>query len=244
MNKRPFIALIIGVLLLGLVSTALLMWRDRQYARVNALDAELKVKMYNIGIDYSGVLMSQNVQRGQVVQAGDLLGVLKSGSLMQKLRDSELQMKDLPYTVNDQSEIELRAAKPGVVKEIKFDSGSFVSANQDLYTIIDTSEYYVVSTFDVSEKMLQEINNDKIVNLKLQNDTVVPTKIRDITIERDGVKHNVTIESAPMTKLTMDSFKLGEPVKATLMMRDHDSLSTVQQWLGSTVQQARNLLHI
>jgi multidrug resistance efflux pump len=244
MNRRPLAMLLIGVMIVGVLSTGLLVWRDRQYSRVSAIGAELKASMYNVGLDYSGVLISQNVQRGQHVQKDELLGTLKSGSLMQKLRDGELEAKDLPYTVNSKSEVELRATKPGIVKEVNFDSGSFVAANQDLYTIIDIADYYVTSTFDVSETMLQELDNKKVVNLTLQNGTVVPTAIRDITIARDGVKHKVTIESAPKTKLAAQSFKLGEPVQATLVMKERDTMTTVEEWMGTAVQKTKDLFKI
>lgn len=244
MNRRPLALLLIGFILLALLGGGLVVWRDRQYSRVSAVEAELKASMYTIGIDYSGVLTSQNVQRGQVVQADELLGTLKSASLMQKLRDSELVPKDLPYTVNDKSEIELRAAKPGIVKEVKYDSGSFVAANQDLYTIIDVDDYYVTSTFDVSETMLKDITTQKVVELTLQNGTKVTTKTRDITIAKDGVKHKVTIESAPQSKLATQSFKLGEPVKATLIMKDRDSLTAVEEWFGMAVHNTRAFLHL
>jgi multidrug efflux pump subunit AcrA (membrane-fusion protein) len=244
MSRRPIVMLLIGVIIVGTLSAGLLVWRDRQYSRVGAINAELKASMYNVGLDYSGVLTSQNVQRGQFVQKDDLLGTLKSGSLMQKLRDGELEAKDLPYTVNAKSEVELRAVKPGIIKEMNFDSGSFVAANEDLYTIIDVADYYVTSTFDVSETMLQELDNQKVINLTLQNGTIVPTKIRDITISRDGVKHKVTIESAPKTRLATQSFKLGEPVKATLIMKDRDTMTTVEEWMGTAVQKTKDLFKI
>jgi multidrug resistance efflux pump len=244
MNKRPLFKLIFGLVAVALLTAGLIVYQDRKDARPVASEATISATTYDIGVEYSGVMTQQNVLKGQVVTKGQVLGTLKSGTLMEHLRQAELQPQDLPYTINANSEIELRAANAGIVKSVNVAGGSFVAANQAIYTIIDTSQYYVTSKFTLGTQQLKDLTQGNLVELQLQSGLSLPTRIRDIEIKpADGGKQVVTIESIPVSQLNQASFKLGEPVNTTLILRDQDYWSHITDWTTAQWANVQKLLH-
>lgn len=244
MSRRPLFTLIFGLITVLVLIAALVVYQDHKDSHIDDTEASISATTYDVGVEYSGVLTGQNVQKGQYVTKGQLLGTVKSGTLMEHLRQAQLQPQDLPYPINGNSEIELRAANPGLVKAVNYDTGSFVSANQPIYTIIDTSKYYVTSKFTLGTQQLKDLSTDKNVQLQLQSGLSLPTRIRDIAISpADGGKQVVTIESAPVSELNQSSFKLGEPVNTTLILRDQDYWSYINNWVSQQWASARKLFH-
>lgn len=233
MSKRPLFTLLFGLIVVILLVAGLVVYQDHKDSHIDDSSADISATTYDVGVEYSGVLTQQNVIKGQTVTKGQLIGTIKSGTLMEHLRQAQLQPQDLPYPINANSEIELRAANDGVIKATNYDAGSFVSANQAIYTIIDTSKYYVTSKFTLGTRDLPNLTTDKNVQLQLQSGLSLPTRIRDIAIAQpDGGKVVVTIESAPVSDLNQKSFKLGEPVNTTLILHDQDYWSTINNWVS------------
>lgn len=244
MNKRPLFALIFGIVAVVLLVAALIVYQDHKDSHVAASEANISATTYDVGVEYSGVMAQQNVQKGQVVTKGQVLGTIKSGTLMERLREAKLQPQDLPYPINATSEIELRAANAGIVKSVNFTNGSFVAANQPIYSIIDTNQYYVTSKFTLGTQQLKDLTLQKNVQLHLQSGMSLPTRIRDIAIKpADGGKQIVTIESAPVSQLNQESFKLGEPVETTLILREQDYWSHITNWTSARWAQLRKLVN-
>lgn len=244
MNRRPLLTLFLGILAVLLLVASLVVYQNHKDSHVDDTEANISATTYDVGVEYSGVLTKQNVQKGQYVTKGQILGTLKSGTLMEHIRQAQLQPQDLPYPVNGgNSEMELRAANNGIVKAVNYDSGSFVSANQAIYTIIDVSKYYVTSKFTLGTQQLKDLTTDKNVQLQLQSGLSLPTRIRDITIaQADGGKQVVTIESAPVSELNQDSFKLGEPVNTTLILHDQDYWTYITNWTSQQWASAKKIV--
>jgi multidrug resistance efflux pump len=244
MNRRPLISLIIGSIAVVLLIAGLIVYQDRKDSHVDATEASISATTYDVGVEYSGVMVQQNVQKGQVVTKGQLLGTIKSGTLMERLREAKLQTQDLPYPINELSEIELRAANPGIIKAVSFSNGSFVPANQAIYTIIDTSQYYVTSKFTLGTQQLKDLSLQKNVELQLQSGMSLPTRIRDIVIKpAEGGKQVITVESVPISQLNQESFKLGEPVHTTLILRDKDYWTHINNWTSAQWASLRKLFN-
>ena len=243
MNKRPLITLIFGGLAVVLLIAALVVYQDRKDSHVDATEASISATTYDVGVEYSGVLSSQNVQKGQKVSKGQLLATIKSGTLMERLREAKLQPQDLPYPINDKSEIELKAANDGIVKSVNFAGGSFVPANQAIYTIIDVNQYYVTSKFTLGTEQLEDLTTQKNVELKLQSGMSLPTRIRDMVIKpAEGGKQEITVESVPASQLNQESFKLGEPVQTSLILRDQDYWTHITNWTSAQWAALRKLV--
>jgi len=243
MNKRPLIVLVLGSISVLLLIAGLVVYQDRKDSHVDATEATISATTYDVGVEYSGVMAQQNVQKGQVVTRGQLLGTIKSGTLMERLREAKLQPQDLPYPINTNSEIELRAANPGIIKAVNFGNGSFVPANQPIYSIIDTSQYYVSSKFTLGTQQLKDLTAQKNVELQLQSGMRLPTRVRDLQIKpADGGKQVVSIESVPVSQLNQDAFKLGEPVHTTLILREHDYWHHITNWTSSQWAALRKLI--
>lgn len=244
MNKRPLFTLIFGSITVVLLIAGLIIYQDHKDSHVSASEANISATTYDVGVEYSGVMAQQNVQKGQVVTKGQVLGTIKSGTLMERLREAKLQPQDLPYPINATSEIELRAANAGIVKTVNFSSGSFVAANQPIYSIIDTNQYYVTSKFTLGTQQLKDLDQQKNVQLHLQSGMSLPTRIRDISIKpAEGGKQVVTIESIPASQLNQDSFKLGEPVNTTLILREHDYWWHISNWVSAQWASVRKLIN-
>lgn len=245
MNRRPFIKLTLGFMCVALLVAGLIIYQDRKDSRVDASEATISATTYDVGVEYSGVLATQNVQKGQMVTKGQVLGTIKSGTLMERLREAKLQPQDLPYPINENSEIQLKAANAGIVKSVNFAAGSFVPANQAIYNIIDTSQYYVTSKFTLGTHQLKDLAMQKPVELQLQSGLNLPTRIRDIAIKpADGGKQVITIESVPVSQLNQDSFKLGEPVGTTLILRDKDYWTHISNWTSDQWARLRKLVNL
>lgn len=244
MNKRPITKLVAGLIVVVLLVAGLIVYQDHKDSHVTATEASISATTYDVGVEYSGVMMLQNVQKGQVVTKGQVLGTIKSGTLMERLREAHLQPQDLPYPINAGSEIELKAANGGIVKAVNFGNGSFVPANQPIYSIIDTSQYYVSSKFTLGTQQLKDLSLQKNVELKLQSGMSLPTRIRDIAIKpADGGKQLITIESVPISQLNQESFKLGEPVNTTLILRGQDYWSHITNWTSGQWASLRKLIN-
>ena len=244
MNRRPFIALILGAVGVLILVAALVVYQDHKDSHIDATEASISATTYDVGVEYSGVLATQNVQKGQIVTKGQILGTIKSGTLMERLREAKLQPQDLPYPINENSEIQLKAANAGIVKSVNFAAGSFVPANQAIYNIIDTNQYYVTSKFTLGTQQLKDLTPQKNVDLKLQSGLSLPTRIRDVQIKpADGGKQTVTIESVPVSQLNQDSFKLGEPVSTTLVLREQDYWTHISNWTSTQWASLRKLIN-
>lgn len=243
MNKRPLVTLIFGGIAVAILIAGLVVYQDRKDSHVDATEASISATTYDVGVEYSGVLSTQNVQKGQMVSKGQLLGTVKSGTLMERLREAKLQPQDLPYPINDNSEIELKAANAGIIKSVNFAGGSFVPGNQAIYTIIDVNQYYVTSKFTLGTQQLGDLTTQKNVELQLQSGMDLPTRIRDMVIEpADGGKQEITIESVPVSQLNQESFKLGEPVRTTLILRDQDYWTHITNWTSGQWASLRKLV--
>jgi hypothetical protein len=244
-SARKFFSLLIGLIIMALIISGLLIYRDHHDNWVTASDATLNGTTYAIGIDYSGVMTDQEVQKGQFVQAGQLLGLIKSGTLIDRLHVANLSPNDLPYTLNKRQEVELHAANAGVVQDVNYIAGSFVPANQQIYVITDASQYYATAKFNrLTRQQVRTLTADKIVQLAYNDGTLIPSRIRSINIKQtDYDSYNVELESVPVTQPDPAKVKVGEPLNAVLILQEQDTYTRVADILHSVRTRLFQLLH-
>lgn len=225
MNKQSRRTLIGGLITVALLITGLWLYHDRQNAQVVSSNATIRATTYSVGVDYSGILVDQRVQKGQMVQKGQILGLVKSGTLIDRLREAELTVKDLPYSIDSSNQIELKASNSGVIADIRYNDGSFVPANQDIYTIIDAEQYYVSSEYLLTRPQVDQVENGKRIDITLADGTVLRSRVRGVQIQGRGAKYLVTLESLPDGKIPAAQARAGAPVDATLLLQPNDTLS-------------------
>jgi multidrug resistance efflux pump len=229
MSRRAFFALIGGLALI-VVSVALLMaYRDYKDTNIPASNAVLEGTVYYIGIDYTGVLVEQHAEKGQFVREGDLLGRLKSGSLIERMREAELTTDDLPYQLDKDDNIELRATNDGVITEINYTGGSFVPANQQIYEIVTADQYFVKATYEgLSKNQIEKLDTFRTAEITYRDDTAVPGSIRDLTIEQEGSLYNAELELVPGSQPNAQTVTVGEPVQAVLILKEENAFSRLK----------------
>jgi hypothetical protein len=228
MTKRSFFSLICGLLGVALVVSSVMVYRGHLDARVPASKAILQSTDYGIGVDYAGVLVRQNIQKGEMVKRGQLLGLLKSGTLIERIREAKLTAADLPYKLDKDNNIELRATNDGIVQSVDYTSGAFVPGNHNIYEITSASQYFVTATFArMSRVQVNDLSADKGVQLTFGDGKVMPARIRSIHITPNESTYNVELELIPASQPSVNNVKVGEPLDATLILEEEDTYTRI-----------------
>lgn len=217
MNRDAIKSLLKGLVVLAVLFIGLVMYLDYSRSRVTAQHARIETRPYVVGTDYTGVITKQFITQGDKVTAGQPLFYIKSGVLVEQMRESKLTPDDLLYPLTEENEIILQAARPGVVSEIHYTEGSFVPANKEVATIIDTTAMRVKATYHLTAPDYARVSQSTRMQVELPDGQTALAQIVSIRIVEQNELIVAELE-AEVHSLESDQLKTasGTPVASTL----------------------------
>lgn len=205
-----------------LIVAALAVYLNIQMSTASSGKARIEADTSSVGVNYTGLVKEQFVEEGSTVKKGDRLFEIDSSSLKQDLSDKKVTTASLPFEIDPKSQnIILKANEDGVIKEIKYQSGSFIPTGSVIATVNTASSLHVVANFSLSPPDYARINRDSSVKIKLPDNSTAYADIFDVRLinnqDRDTVE---TVVKARLQKADVSDFLFSEgtPVQAELQL--------------------------
>ena len=232
MTWRTRIKLVLGLAavlaLVGVLSLRL----DAEVRTVHAVDGELAAQDYEVGTEYSGVLVDQYVRPGDVVRPGDPLFALKSDGLRRDLANGLIRPDDSTYSIRDKSTLVFRATAPGTVQAVEYVEGAFVPANTVIATVEVADSLYVRADFRLRPAEYALIREADDMTITLPNGATVPTRITDVSVAAgDNVAHT-TVRAQAFDLSDEAPFGAGTPVSTAIELPNHGLVSSISELVG------------
>jgi hypothetical protein len=241
MNKKAKNSFLKGLMVLFILSIVVAIYLDTKSDIKISTNSQINAPSYFIGLDYSGIITQQLIEKGETVETGQPLIYIKSSDLLEDLKAGRVQQDDLLFPVSENNEIIVRATKDGVVEEINFTLGSFVAANQSIMTIRATGTPFVKSVFELEKDDFERLDDQSRLEVVLPNGTRVTSPISLINVDQEndipGPAVKVIIESSiePNANLI-----IGAPVTSYLYLTEDSIIQRIFN-LASRIAKINNL---
>jgi multidrug resistance efflux pump len=225
---RLFVGLVV-VLAIVLGLTLILSQRETE---ADSRSATVKAVTYSIGSDYAGTVMTQNVNQGDAVKAGQPLLTIQSATLAAALATKVKVPASTAYTVASTGVLTLVATEPGIVSTIGAHVGGFVSAGSQLATIDRTGSLYVLADFRLDPYDFSRIQKGAKVDLILPNQQQLTGTVSRISVTTLAGQADASIEvrSAQLVRGTHNGLVVpGTPISATLHLRPDGPLGGLKE---------------
>jgi multidrug resistance efflux pump len=190
MNAKTKLALIGGFSVLGLIAGALIIYLNWTYAATESNRAQLTLQTYTVGTSYAGIITKQTVSVGDSVVEGQTLFEIKSDELTQQLLSTKALRSNLMYPLGSDGQILVTASRPGVVRQIDYNQGSFVGAYKQLASIADTTTIGVAADFTVNKSQLNRLTAATPVRITLPSGKALTGRITSIS---QSIKDNQSV---------------------------------------------------
>jgi len=224
-NRLRLLAGLMGVLVIVAGATFVLNQRE---AQVSSVSASIEAVSYKVATDYSGTLMSRNVQVGDEVAAGDPLVRIQSATLLRALEiDGDVPVSS-SYTVSSAGIITLRATEPGVVSSLDAQVGGFVDSGVPVVTIDFADSLFTRAEFLLDPYDFSRIEDGAAVDVVLPDRARVLARVASVKVVTVDGQASTTVE------VTSDDFVRGDhaglvspgtPVSAVIHLRDDGPIS-------------------
>lgn len=229
MNAQAIKSLITGLLALAVLSMVVFFYQDIQSNIKSSQQSNISANSYVLGLDYSGIITQEVVNKGDFVHKGDALAYVKSGALLADLKGNKITKQDLIYPLSDDNQIVIQATQDGIVDNVNYLAGSYVPANQTIFKITSKQAPYVISLFNLSRADFQRLNKSTELQVKLPNGRLVKSPIQQITVNDAADNNSPTVAVKVQSTIDPDSnLLIGSPVTATLHLGQQTKL---QQFL-------------
>jgi hypothetical protein len=219
--------LLIGVVavlaLVGVLSLRL----DAEVRTVHGLQGALAAEDYDVGTDYSGVLVDQYVGPGDEVQPGDPLFALQSNRLRRDLASGLVRPEDSTYRIRDKNTLMFSATTAGTVRDVDYMPGAFVPANTPIASVEVADSLFVTAEFRLRPAAYALLREARTMTVTLPNGTAIPARITDVSVAAgDNIAH--TTVRAEATDLSDHGlFGAGTPVSASIELPNHGLLASL-----------------
>ncbi len=227
MTWQTRIKLLLGVVAVLALVAVLSLRLDSEVRTVHAVEGELAAQDYDIGTDYSGVLVDQYVSPGDEVRPGDPLFALKSNRLRRDLDNGLIRPEDSTYSIRDKNTLEFIATAAGTVQRIEYMEGAFVPANSVIASVEVADSLYVTADFRLRPAEYALIREADEMTVTLPNGTTIPASITDVSVAAgDNIAH--TAVRAEASDLSDEApFGAGTPVSTAIELPDHGLVSSM-----------------
>lgn len=227
MTWRTRIKLALGVVAVLALVGVLSMRLDAEVRTVHAVDGQLAAQEYEVGTDYSGVLVEQYVSPGDVVGPGDPLFALKSSRLRRDLANGLIQAQDSTYSIRDKNTLVFLAAAAGTVQTAEYLEGAFVPANSVIATVEVADSLHVRADFRLRPAEYALVREADQLTVTLPNGTSVPARITDVSVAAgDNIAHTA-VQAEPSDAFDEAMFGAGTPVSTTIELPGRGLVSSV-----------------
>jgi multidrug resistance efflux pump len=235
MNWKAKLRLVLGLLFVGALSLALIIYVDTRQAALSSKKAQIDAATYTVGTDYTGLVVNQYIQEGQHVVVGQTLFDVKSSSLIEQMRVNGLTPKQLIYPLDEDGNIRITAPRVGTVASIAYAQGSFVPANKEIATIIDDQTVHVTATYLLAKRDFARLNKATRITVSLPNGATINATVDTITV----IKQTDTVETEVTAKLpnfsTQNiSLTSGTPVDTILHLKEDTWYARIRRRIAIT----------
>lgn len=218
---RVFIGIITVFLIVGLLTVAL----NVSMSTSSSVKAELDAQARSVGTDFAGLVVKQNIEEGQAVEENDILFEIDSPQLKQSLANGTVMADSLSVTLNsDTNDVQLRATNSGVIEEIFFREGAYVTGSTVVATMYVVDSVFVKANFKLSPNDYARIEKNTPIDVLFPDNTKKEATVTTVNLESSEDKESVeTVVTAKISDVDMSDFRfsVGTPVNATLHLEQN-----------------------
>ena len=232
MTWRTRSKLMVGVAGVLALVAGLCLRLDAQLRTVHAVEGSLAAQEYEVGTEYSGVLVDQYVKPGDTVSPGDVLFALKSNGLRRDLANGLIQPKDSTYSIRNNNTLRFLATAAGTVQAVRYQEGAFIPANTVIATVEVADSLYVSSVFRLRPAEYARIRQADDMTITLPNGTTVPAVITDISVAAGDNLAHTTVRAQALDLSDEAPFGAGTPVSTTIELPDDGLMASISDLVG------------
>ncbi len=227
MTWQTRIKIVLGFGLVFALVAVLSLRLDEQVRTVHAVEGALTAQEYQVGTDYSGVLVDQYVRPGDVVRPGDDLFALNSDRLRRDLADGVMRPEDSTYRIRDDGTLMFVAAAPGTVRSVEYLEGAFVPANTVIATVEVADSLYVKADFRLRPAEYALIREVEQMAVTLPNGATVPARITDVSVAADDNIAHAAVRAQYLELPDAALFGAGTPVSTAIELPDRGLMASI-----------------
>lgn len=228
-SRLRFIA---GLIFAFVLAVGLSLYLQDSMSKVASTDAKLDSDTYTVGVGYSGIIEDQFVNVDDYIKKGDPLFTLRSPTLIEAIKNNEVNEASLLYSIDDEGKVQITASADGQIREITYKAGAFVPANSEIAIVNSDGSLYVTAIYKLSGPDYGKITKETEVTVKLPDNRVLTGKVRDYKLETkdDETLTTVTIrlDEADVSSI---NFSPGTPVTTTLHLNGQTWFEKLQNRL-------------
>ncbi len=232
MNFKARLKLLVSIIMVLLICGALSVYVNYSESTVGSSDASLQLNTYDVGSEYDGIMTAQDISVGDQVAKGETLFEIRSDVLSQELTSGEVQAANLSYKIDpNNNALIFTAAQSGIVTELDYSQGSFVTAGKIIAVIANTSKAAVTANYYLSNPQYDRLSPTTPVIVHLAGNIQTGATIAGIS-QYSQAGHTVT-----SIKLTLDHLNSNEteydsdaPVSATLQLNTHPMYVQIERY--------------
>lgn len=222
--------LFIGVLaVFALVGALTLVFNQRQN-QVTSFTGSVVADTYEVGADYPGTVIAQDVQLGDRVEAGDRLFVVRSLQLREAVRNGLEVTDSKAYKVNGRTgTISYYAVTDGLVQKLKARTGNSLGTDGSLATIA-ADVRYIEADFKLVPRDYARMQVGSPAKIRLANDQVVTGQVSRVGSATGelGTVSRVRVDSDALGGVPPALRNPGAPVSVTVLLQDTGPLAGVR----------------
>lgn len=242
MNWKTRLKLGFGMLGVLFLAIGLLAYVDKTRSVVAAQEAQLQAESYTVGLGYSGDVVEQYVQEGDIVEKGQTLFKVKSTVLLNSIKEFDLGPEELQNPIDEDGNVIITAAKDGIVSKIDHSQGSFVPANEALATIIDVNSVYAQAVYRLPRNDFALLSRDTSMKVRLPNGDYATGSVTKI----DVLEQNDVVITQVQSEIETDAstFLVGTstPVTADLVLRTDTYYDRAADYVGTVFTDIKDLI--
>ena len=229
------IKLVLGLMAVVAIVAGCTALFTRRQAEVTSTSATIAADQYVIGTDYGGTVVTQQVRRGQIVRAGQVLFTVRSLALMQEIKRNPVTFDTAGYTVAPSGTMTFKATVAGTVSSVRVKQGDYVQPGSDLVTIDKADSLFVTGDYTLSPRDYERVEAGGSVDLMLPNQKVLPGRVEAVTVRttQGQAQAQITVSSAQLKEGGYSGLVTpGTPVTATLHLRQDDVFAGARDATG------------
>jgi multidrug resistance efflux pump len=232
MNFKSRLKLLLSIIFVLIICGVLVVYVNYSESTVGSTEASLQLNTYTVGSEYDGIMTVQDVSAGDQVAKGEPLFEIRSDILSQEISSGEVQASNLSYKLDPKNNaLIFTAAQSGIVTELDYGQGSFVTAGKVIAVIANTSKATVTANFYLSNPQYDRLSPSTPVTVHLAGNKLTAATIAGIS-QYSQAGHTVT-----SIKLTLDHLNNNEteydadaPVSASLQLNPHPMYAQIERY--------------
>jgi len=205
-----FVVILVGLLVLYLNNTM---------SAVHADQANLSADTTNVGIDYPGLVMAQDVNEGDKVTKGETLFVVESPELTSDIASHVVTITSLPFSLDTSGNILVKANTNGVIQKIDYPGGSYVPGGVVMATLYAANHLYISGDFHLSPPDYARLKQGSTMDVTFPDDSMTQATVYNIALTQEGNTVETVVKAwLPQAEIASLHFPLGTPVEASLKL--------------------------